>query len=200
MLTIDEALAGITSATYRRWIEHDTPGGNWARRASRNQQPLFTPSKYASSSTIRSRARSADTRRAHPCPHESSLSAASTRASSPQSNTTASDTARLTRTIKPRRAHSQQEHPAGLYCAHNTTRTAAGQGLEPWTPHGATAFETAAFPLCHPANATTIAHVPATVFACGGDEQHRQLTAHAQDHSLVAHNHWELTAFQQKLL
>ena len=32
MLTIDEALAGITSATYRRWIEHDTPNGNWSRR------------------------------------------------------------------------------------------------------------------------------------------------------------------------
>ena len=32
MLTIDDALAGITSATYRRWIEHDTPNGNWSRR------------------------------------------------------------------------------------------------------------------------------------------------------------------------
>ena len=31
-LSLDEALAGITSATYRRWIEHDTPGGNWSRR------------------------------------------------------------------------------------------------------------------------------------------------------------------------
>ena len=31
-ITLDEALAGITSATYRRWIEHDTPNGNWSRR------------------------------------------------------------------------------------------------------------------------------------------------------------------------
>lgn len=31
-LSLDEALAGITSATYRRWIEHDTPNGNWSRR------------------------------------------------------------------------------------------------------------------------------------------------------------------------
>ena len=32
MLTIDEALENIAHATYRRWIEHDTPGGNWSRR------------------------------------------------------------------------------------------------------------------------------------------------------------------------
>ena len=32
MISLDEALAGIASATYRRWIEHDTPGGNWSRR------------------------------------------------------------------------------------------------------------------------------------------------------------------------
>lgn len=31
-LTLDEALANITSAAYRRWIEHDTPSGNWSRR------------------------------------------------------------------------------------------------------------------------------------------------------------------------
>ena len=31
-LNLDEALENITSATYRRWIEHDTPGGNWSRR------------------------------------------------------------------------------------------------------------------------------------------------------------------------
>lgn len=31
-ITLDEALADITSATYRRWIEHDTPNGNWSRR------------------------------------------------------------------------------------------------------------------------------------------------------------------------
>ena len=32
MMSLDEALADITSATYRRWIEHDTPNGNWSRR------------------------------------------------------------------------------------------------------------------------------------------------------------------------
>lgn len=32
MLTIDDALADITSVTYRRWIEHDTPSGAWSRR------------------------------------------------------------------------------------------------------------------------------------------------------------------------
>ena len=32
MMSLDEALAGITSATYRRWIEHDTPSGAWSRR------------------------------------------------------------------------------------------------------------------------------------------------------------------------
>lgn len=31
-ITLDEALADITHATYRRWIEHYTPGGNWSRR------------------------------------------------------------------------------------------------------------------------------------------------------------------------
>ena len=31
-LSLDEALADIASATYRRWIEHDTPSGNWSRR------------------------------------------------------------------------------------------------------------------------------------------------------------------------
>ena len=31
-ITLDEALADITIATYRRWIEHDTPNGNWSRR------------------------------------------------------------------------------------------------------------------------------------------------------------------------
>lgn len=32
MRTIDEALENITGATYTRWIEHDTPSGNWSRR------------------------------------------------------------------------------------------------------------------------------------------------------------------------
>lgn len=32
MMSLDEALADITHATYRRWIEHDTPNGNWSRR------------------------------------------------------------------------------------------------------------------------------------------------------------------------
>lgn len=31
-LSLDEALENITHATYRRWIEHDTPNGNWSRR------------------------------------------------------------------------------------------------------------------------------------------------------------------------
>ena len=31
-LNLDEALAGITSATYRRWTEHTTPSGAWSRR------------------------------------------------------------------------------------------------------------------------------------------------------------------------
>ena len=31
-LNLDEALENIAHATYRRWIEHDTPGGNWSRR------------------------------------------------------------------------------------------------------------------------------------------------------------------------
>lgn len=32
MISLDEALANITHATYRRWIEHDTHNGNWSRR------------------------------------------------------------------------------------------------------------------------------------------------------------------------
>ena len=32
MLTIDEALENIAHATYRCWIEHDTPSGAWSRR------------------------------------------------------------------------------------------------------------------------------------------------------------------------
>lgn len=43
MLTIDEALAGITSATYRRWIEHDTPGGNWSRRRFQESTATIYP-------------------------------------------------------------------------------------------------------------------------------------------------------------
>lgn len=31
-LNLDEALENIAHATYRCWIEHDTPGGNWSRR------------------------------------------------------------------------------------------------------------------------------------------------------------------------
>ena len=31
-LTLDEVLANITSATYRRWTEHTTPSGAWSRR------------------------------------------------------------------------------------------------------------------------------------------------------------------------
>lgn len=32
MIDLDEAPENIAHATYRRWIEHDTPGGNWSRR------------------------------------------------------------------------------------------------------------------------------------------------------------------------
>lgn len=32
MINLDEALENVTGATYRRWIEHDTPNGNWSRR------------------------------------------------------------------------------------------------------------------------------------------------------------------------
>ena len=32
MIDLDEALENITGATYTRWIEHDTPSGNWSRR------------------------------------------------------------------------------------------------------------------------------------------------------------------------
>ena len=32
MISLDEALANITHATYRLWIEHDTHNGNWSRR------------------------------------------------------------------------------------------------------------------------------------------------------------------------
>lgn len=32
MMSLDEVLAGITSATYRRWTEHTTPSGAWSRR------------------------------------------------------------------------------------------------------------------------------------------------------------------------
>lgn len=31
MMSLDEALAGITSATYRRWTEHTTHSGAWSR-------------------------------------------------------------------------------------------------------------------------------------------------------------------------
>lgn len=32
MTSLDEALADITHATYRRWTEHTTPSGAWSRR------------------------------------------------------------------------------------------------------------------------------------------------------------------------
>lgn len=42
-ITLDEALADITHATYRRWIEHDTPGGNWSRRQFQKTVRTITP-------------------------------------------------------------------------------------------------------------------------------------------------------------
>lgn len=42
-LSLDKALAGITSATYRRWVEHDTPGGNWSRRQFQKTVRTITP-------------------------------------------------------------------------------------------------------------------------------------------------------------
>lgn len=42
-LNLDEALAGITSATYRRWIEHDTPNGNWSRRRFQESTTTIYP-------------------------------------------------------------------------------------------------------------------------------------------------------------
>ena len=43
MLTIDEALKNINGATYTRWIEHDTPGGNWSRRQFQKTVRTITP-------------------------------------------------------------------------------------------------------------------------------------------------------------
>ncbi len=42
-LSLDEALAGITSATYTRWVEHDTPNGNWSRRQFQKTVRTITP-------------------------------------------------------------------------------------------------------------------------------------------------------------
>ena len=66
--------------------------------------------------------------------------------------------------------------------------------------NGATAFETAALPLCHPANNTTIALVPATRKHSGGDEHHGAVTTRAQKQSLVTHHNRKLTVSHQKLL
>lgn len=43
MMTIDEALDGITSATYTRWIEHRTESGNWSRRRHQETRHTITP-------------------------------------------------------------------------------------------------------------------------------------------------------------
>ena len=43
MLTIDEALKNINGATYTRWIEHDTPNGNWSRRQFQKTVRTITP-------------------------------------------------------------------------------------------------------------------------------------------------------------
>ena len=43
MLTIDESLKDITGATYTRWVEHDTPNGNWSRRQFQKTVRTITP-------------------------------------------------------------------------------------------------------------------------------------------------------------
>lgn len=43
MLTIDESLKDITGAAYTRWIEHDTPNGNWSRRQFQKTVRAITP-------------------------------------------------------------------------------------------------------------------------------------------------------------
>lgn len=43
MLTINEALKDITGATYTRWVEHDTPSGNWSRRQFQKTVRTITP-------------------------------------------------------------------------------------------------------------------------------------------------------------
>jgi hypothetical protein len=52
----------------------------------------------------------------------------------------------------------------------------------------------------HPVKMPVNKLVPATRKHRGGDERHGRLTPHAQDQSLVAHHHWELTVSHQKLL
>lgn len=42
-LNLDEALENITCATYRRWIEHDTPNGNWSRRRFQESTATIYP-------------------------------------------------------------------------------------------------------------------------------------------------------------
>lgn len=42
-LNLDEALKNITSATYRRWVEHDTPSGAWSRRRFQESTTTIYP-------------------------------------------------------------------------------------------------------------------------------------------------------------
>ena len=43
MPTIDESLKSITGATHTRWVEHDTPNGNWSRRQFQKTVRTITP-------------------------------------------------------------------------------------------------------------------------------------------------------------
>ena len=128
--------------------------------------------RYAISLARRIRASAASTSAVRPSPCELLSNMTNTRATSPRLNTTASDT-RNPATSKPRRKHAPQERPAGRFLAHTTQQERRrDRDSNPGHLNGATAFETAALPLCHPANNTTIALIPTTRKHSGGDEQH----------------------------
>lgn len=42
-MSVDEALEGITSATYTSWIEHRTESGNWSRRRHQETRRTLGP-------------------------------------------------------------------------------------------------------------------------------------------------------------
>lgn len=79
MIDLDEALADITHATYRRWIEHDTPNGNWSRRRFQETENVINRDqiRYLIGKTH---------------PSELLSNTTNTRATCQPSNTTASDT------------------------------------------------------------------------------------------------------------
>lgn len=45
MMSIDEALEGIASATYTSWIEHRTESGNWSRRQHQKTRRILSPAQ-----------------------------------------------------------------------------------------------------------------------------------------------------------